>query len=301
MKWIDEKVLQRYFREEFKKYNNWFIDEYGKQLISVGFNSNFDKYPDLYGTLQGSEVIPIEVEWKTSNFESHKHDPSLLKEGNGLIVVLQNNIKDYASLKQLELDEKHFKSWFVANSQKIIQESIDIAVDKNEKIKRPPKLWFYYLSNSALKNHIITKEKATYGVPFIFPRLNDFKDIRKGDLFCFIGPFDGYKKGGREKLDLFVKNRKLECKTVELYRVKTDYYYDEGKIWEYNPPKLDPEKNVKNYPHRFRFEKESILNLENINIYKLTLPSKKLLHKLPYIKLTDGKSDILVDLISKSN
>lgn len=48
------------------------------------------------------------------------------------------------------------------------------------------------------------------------------------------------------------------------------------------------------------FEKESILDLENINIYKLTLPSKRLLHKLPYVALSDGKSDILVDLISKS-
>ena len=110
----------------------------------------------------------------------------------------------------------------------------------------------------------------------------------------------GYKKGGRENEDLFVKNRNLQCRTVELFRVKTDYYYDETKIWEFNPPRLDPEKNVKNYPHRFKFEKESILDLENINIYKLTLPSKRLLHKLPYVALSDGKSDILVDLISKS-
>jgi hypothetical protein len=300
MKWIDEKVLQRYFKEEFNKYNDWFISEYDKKLVSVSFNSNFDKYPDLYGTLEGNQIIPIEVEWITSNFESHKHDPTLLTDGNGLIVVLQNNLKDYASLKQLELDENHFQQWFVNNSSKIIKESIDKAIDKREKIKRPPKLWFYYLSESALKNHITTREEATYGVPYIFPKLNDFKDIRKGDLFSFIGPFTGYKKGGRENQDLFVKNRNLQCRTVELFRVKTDYYYDETKIWEFNPPRLDPKKNVKNYPHRFKFEKEIILDLENINIYKLTLPSKRLLHKLPYVALSDGKSDILVDLISKS-
>jgi len=300
MKWIDEKVLQRYFKESFERYNDWFTREYDKKLISVSFNSNFDKYPDLYGTLEGNEIIPIEVEWKTSNFESHKHDPNLLIDGNGLIVVLQNNLQDYASLKQLELNKNHFEKWFVENSQKIISESIEKAVDTKERIKRPPKLWFYYLSESALKNHDTSLSKGIYGVPFIFPRLNDFKDIRKGDLFSFIGPFTGYKQGGRESEEIFIKNRKLICKRAGLFRVKSDYFYDETKVWEHNPPNLNVESSVKNYPHRFKFDNKSILEINNTKIYSLTLPSKRLLHKLPYVALSDGKADILIDLISKS-
>ena len=28
MKWIDEKVLQKYFKESYKKYNNWVEKKY---------------------------------------------------------------------------------------------------------------------------------------------------------------------------------------------------------------------------------------------------------------------------------
>ena len=50
MKWIDEKVLQKYFKESFKQYNDWFLTEYNQKVTSVSYNPQFDKYPDVYAT-----------------------------------------------------------------------------------------------------------------------------------------------------------------------------------------------------------------------------------------------------------
>ena len=70
------------------------------------------------------------------------------------------------------------------------------------------------------------------GVPFPFRRLDKFKDIRKRDLFCFIGPFDGFTSvsGGRIQFDVFKKQKKLVCKSLLLFSVTKEYYYDETKF-----------------------------------------------------------------------
>jgi len=72
VKWIDEKVLQTYFKEIFKLY-----DYKGKNIISVRFNTPFDSYPDIYCVLEDYKEIPAEVEWKTSDFN---HNIDVLKD-----------------------------------------------------------------------------------------------------------------------------------------------------------------------------------------------------------------------------
>ena len=47
MKWIDEKVLQKYFKESFKFYNSWFVKTYGENATSVKYNVPFDKINSL--------------------------------------------------------------------------------------------------------------------------------------------------------------------------------------------------------------------------------------------------------------
>ena len=48
MKWIDEKVLQKYFKESFKFYNSWFVKTYGENATSVKYNVPFDRYHDVW-------------------------------------------------------------------------------------------------------------------------------------------------------------------------------------------------------------------------------------------------------------
>lgn len=88
MKWIDEKVLQKYFKESFKQFNDWFLTEYNQKVTSVSYNPQFDKYPDVYAILEDGRIIPIEVEWTTKKFD---HDPTILEQQDGAIAVLQNN------------------------------------------------------------------------------------------------------------------------------------------------------------------------------------------------------------------
>ena len=92
MKWIDEKVLQKYFKESFKKYNKWIEKKYDQKLISVSYNQPFDKYPDLWCVLENGKSIPVEVEWRTKDFN---HDERIIEDNDGFIVVLQNNIPTF--------------------------------------------------------------------------------------------------------------------------------------------------------------------------------------------------------------
>jgi len=261
MKWIDEKVLQKYFKESFKFYNSWFVKTYGENATSVKYNVPFDRYPDVFVTLESGKELPVEVEWTTKKFD---HDPTVIEDGDGLIVVLQNN-DPFFGLRQLELNKEHFKSWYVKNSSRIFDESIKEIIVDDKKIKRPPKLWFNYVSASIEKNKEQTLEAGVFGVPDVFRQLHTFKDIRKNDLFCYIGPYEGFKSGGRVQFEDFRKNRKMICKEMSVFRITKDYYYDETKIWDHKI-NLD-DKKIKNYPHRFTFDKTPIFINNNIKMY----------------------------------
>ena len=178
----------------------------------------------------------------------------------------------FFGLRQLELNKEHFKSWYVKNSSRIFDESIKEIIVDNKKIKRPPKLWFNYVSASIEKNKEQTLEAGVFGVPDVFRQLHTFKDIRKNDLFCYIGPYEGFKSGGRVQFEDFRKNRKMICKEMSVFRITKDYYYDETKIWDHKI-NLD-DKKIKNYPHRFTFDKTPIFINNNIKMYELSLTTQ---------------------------
>ena len=88
MEWIPEKVLQRYVKEN----PHLFQDHFDAKISYVRFNQPFDRYPDLYFVLEDKREIPVEVEWKTSNFN---HNPDVLIEGNGFLFV-GKELKDFS-------------------------------------------------------------------------------------------------------------------------------------------------------------------------------------------------------------
>ena len=77
MEWIPERVLQKYVQKNKEK----FAKHFDGTITSVTWNN--DRYPDLTFVIDGDKEIPVEVEWKTSNFIQHKHPPEVLLEGNG--------------------------------------------------------------------------------------------------------------------------------------------------------------------------------------------------------------------------
>ena len=293
--WFNEIVLQRYLKESYDEYQSWFESEYSEKIVSVEYNpKGLDKYPDLYGILKSGKRIPIEVEWTTNKFD---HDATVIEDGDGCIAVLENNIPLFP-LRQLVLDRVKFRKWFIKNSEGIHDETVDSRISKKASKKRPPKLWFYYNTESEMVNRSQTLKAKVFGVPFVFRQLERFKSIKKNDLICFVGPFKGYgKTGGRVPLNDFLKNKKMVCNEMSLYKITSDCFYSESKIWDYETKTISPEK-IKNYPHRFKFDVNAIADIIDIKISNLTLPSKTALHKLPYTIFWEGKPDILVDLIS---
>ncbi len=167
--------------------------------------------------------------------------------------------------------------------EKIVKESAE---------RKFPKLWFYYLNKSANIHFYQEIEKQTWGVPKTFRQIHRFRDIKKGDLMAFVGPWKPSRKkgkattGGRVSLKKFAGN----IEKIILFRVISDYYYDETEVWEHNIPEK--------WPHRFKFSKESILELKDISINRLSYSTKINLHKLIYSIFWEGSPSSLVDLIS---
>ena len=94
-----------------------------------------------------------------------------------------------------------------------------------------------------------------------------------------------------------MKNKNMTCDELTLIKVIRGYDYDESPIWEYQTKSISKDR-IKNYPHRFKFDKRVVLELRDIKINNLSIQSREHLFKLPAISLWEGSSNTLVDLIS---
>lgn len=151
--WLKERVLQRYILENKDKFR-----PFGKKIIDV--IDNKDRYPDLYCVLEDIGRVPAEVEWASSNFREHGHPINLLSNNHGVLFVCDIDEDLGYDVLQIKIDFNDFEEWFVRNSRKIIQDTIE-PYRKSEK-RKIPKLWFTYLSlkqggvadfEPALRNH----------------------------------------------------------------------------------------------------------------------------------------------------
>ena len=68
MEWIPEKVLQRYVLENYQQFQEEFQKLFNAKISYVRYNQPIDRFPDLFFVLEDKREIPVEVEWKTSNF-----------------------------------------------------------------------------------------------------------------------------------------------------------------------------------------------------------------------------------------
>ena len=282
VKWIDEKVLQKYFIERFSKYS---IE--GHKIISARFNQPFDRYPDIVCVLDNHEEVPAEVEWKTSDFN---HDINVLKEADGFLIVYQKD--QNFELEQIEIDQKDFENWYVKNAKTIFKESI-VEIRSEIFERKYPELWFYYLDKTSYRDFIDhSQEMGVWGVPGnikTFRQLDRFREIKKGDLILFLARWKTKGTGGRVSLKQF----KGSFEKGLLHRVTSDYYFNETKIWS------DAGRwKGETFPHRFKFDKKPILKLDDIKISKLSYSTKASLHQLIYSILWHGNASSLVDIIS---
>lgn len=181
MEWIPEKVLQKYVRDNPEHFKEIFD---GK-IPWIEFNRILDKYPDLVFIIDNKITIPVEVEWKTSNFLTHKHNPNILTKGIGydkpgflLVGKKEENVK-IGNIKQFKIDLKKFEKWFIDNSDELVLETTKEIHIEDE--RTTPKLWMCYLSakGNAVKNFQIGLKHEVWGIPEKFAHNTQIKEIKK--------------------------------------------------------------------------------------------------------------------------
>ncbi len=285
--WIKERVLQRYVIENCTQFKvNGFK--------AVRARDNKDRFPDVYFILENNDEVPVEVEWQTSNFIQHGHDLNLIKENNGCIIVCEQNL-DLGKVSQIKIDIEKFEDWFVKNSKRIIQDTTNPYKNK-DKTRLNPKLWLTYISKKgsgdsdfkkALKTH-------TWGVHKNYSKsvINQITQIKNGDLIAFVGVGKGFP--GRINIKSWSKKSfKGYFERLQVFRITSDYFYDEEKIIWKNTGKHENEV----YPHRFEFDPIPITDVKNIQINVLNATSKQELHKMVFANFIEGNSATLLDCI----
>lgn len=286
--WLRERVLQRYVLENYTKFR-----PFGQKIISV--KDNKDRYPDIFCILEDGKEVPVEIEWRTSNFVQHGHDINELKDNHGFVMVLERDQDLGFEVPQIMIDVLDFESWFTKNSLKIIQDTTE-SYKKSDKERKIPKLWFSYLSlkaggvsdfDKAIKSH-------TWGVQKNYSPsvINQISTMQANDLIAFIGAGRGFP--GRVNLkDWMRRSFKGYFEDIRVFRVTRGYFYDDKKIiWSGN----GKWKNEV-FPHRFEFDPTPIIHLRNIQIKNLAETSKRELHSMVYGNLISANPSTLVDII----
>lgn len=289
MEWIPERVLQRYVKENKEKFDKYFNGTISEVIL------NNDIYPDLYFIIDGKKQVPVEVEWKTSNFLQHKHPPEVLIENNGMLFVckIEKNC-DVGKIKQVEIKLDDFEKWFEKNSLTLARETTE-NLKKLDSKRTIPKLWFTYLSfKGGGVTHFETALKhQVWGIQKNYNPTTDnqIKGIRKGDLVVFIGP--GKNFPGRVNILAWTKTSfKGYFEKIRAYRVTSNYFYDESPVWQ-GSGKWKNEV----FPHRFNFDRSHLIVMKNCRINKLGLTTKKELHGTVYSNIRTADPFSLVDIM----
>lgn len=296
MEWIPEKVLQKYVKDNPEHFKNIFD---GK-IPRIEFNRIMDKYPDLIFVIDNKITIPVEVEWKTSNFISHKHDSKIITKGIGydrpgfLLVGKKEANSKIGNIKQYEIDLKKFEKWFVQNADNLVTETTkELHLEDDRTV---PKLWIAYISlkGNAVKHFEIALKHQVWEITEKFLHNTQIKGIKKRDLIAFIGP--GRNFSGRIPISEWTKKSfKGYFEKISVHRITSNYSDKERtKIWNSNN-KSDGEDEI--YPHRFHFDRVPIFIMKNYKINKLGLTVKEELHLMVYTNIRACDPSSLVDIL----
>lgn len=287
-KWLKERVLHRYVLENYKKYTH-----NGMKIIQV--KDNKDQYPDLFCILENGKEVPVEVEWKSSNFVQHGHDINFIRENQGFLFVCSKDQDLGYDVPQYLLQTDDFEKWFESHAKEIARDTL-IEYKEEAKAERVfPKLWFTYLSLKAggIEHFEVSLKRGVWGVQEGYSGfvINQISSIQKGDIIAFIGPGRGFR--GRVDLKTWSKRAFTgKFERVRLYRVAKGYYFDRTHVW-----KGARKWTNETFPHRFDFNPHPILDLKNVPINKLSMTAKTELHSMVYNNLIPANPSSMIDLI----
>lgn len=295
-KWLHEEVLQRYIKENPHK---WKID--GKEVLAIRYNETFDKYPDLWFTVEGEKnEIPVEVEWTSKDFH---HDVMFLKKRMGKVFCLIKNEEDERiGVEQIEIPKKGFQSWYKSNAGILFDNTLSIF--ENDEIRKTPKLWIKYISKRGgdVDDYKKYGHRHTAGIPTNASAVKTFKEVKKGDLIMFV--IEGSKFNARSPPEKWHQATFTgEFKKIEVFRV-TKSYYDSRTEGESNIWGKSQKGDI--YPHRFKFDetnnngKTPLLKIKDLKVNELSWIAIEQLRKVASANFIEGDYTTLVECIFHS-
>jgi hypothetical protein len=313
MKLVPEVILQRYIQDQFEQFQSTFVKLFDSRISHVRRNKPEDAFPDLYFVLEDKREIPVEVEWKTSNFD-HADNPeftNFVKQNGMVIVAIEEKNITLGSIKQLTVSLDKFEKWFVdkRNVGRIVKESLK-PLREMEKKQRSPKLWLTLLTKKggALGHFEPALIHQTWGIQNNYKVNSEthLEGIQEGDMIAFLaglhGSFKskntGTKVAGRYPLPEWIKksfNGYFEY--ICVFKVTRGYFHDnstKSKIWE-----TSPNSKWKNelFPHRFEFDRDPLFIMEDLKVNSLALTTKKELHSIVYSNIGMCEPFTLVDIL----
>ncbi|MDQ0228605.1 hypothetical protein ACFPRB_18145 [Metabacillus niabensis] len=282
-KWIDEKVLQKYFVENCLDYSV-VIEGNTYPITSARFNEPFDRFPDIYCVVNGEEY-PVEVEWLSSHYDHHvknkdksatkPYTHEMFEKDGGFLVVLEKDCEVF-SFQQVIIDNDKLRKWFTKNAVTLLNESIVQFYNERVKKRKHPKIWFIYVSEAVSNNWKYSKKMGIWGFTEGRMKSNkELKEIQENDLVIFAGSI----KTGSLKLDGWprVKDEELKkvenaddyiIENIEIFKVIKSYYNELDDV-RYKTIWPDETTVNKKYPHRFEFEPSQISNFSKVTFKQL--------------------------------
>lgn len=308
---IHEIILQTYVKDNFREFDDEFFQLFQSNIDSVRFNSPKDKFPDLFFTLKNGKEIPVEVEWKTSNFD-HESNPIFpwFKENHGMVMVGVKESDVNLGLKEIKVDLDKFEKWYIQNAPKLVSEELKEleSVEKATK-RRQPKVWFTLLTKKggALAHFEPALEYQTWGIQEKYNvgigKGTRLQEIQANDLIVFLAGLHGNYKNkhgknvaGRYNMKEWSKksfNGKFDYALV--FKISSDYYYSKTpKIWKTSQ---NGKWKDEVFPHRFKFNKNPVMILKDLRVKNLSTSTKSELQNTVYVNFRMGSNDTLADLI----
>lgn len=268
-KWFNETMLIKYWEDRCIKYEL----QDGTKIKSAKRNPRFGGYPDISENfLSDGRIVPVEIEWLTTNFDKHGHDINQLRDNEGFLVVYKQDAG--FPVEQVEIDKSDLIEWFKDNAEVLCSETLQ-EIEQSIKKSKQPQIYLFYVPASGEKNFNIAFNNGVWGFPAnnkgVARGLSKLMQIKKGDLLVFIRQWKSDPSinvsGGRVSSEKYIGT----FKEIVGVTVTRGFFKDSKVIW-----------NDNEYPYRVEFRKEPLFKGKNIpcNYKELGKSLHEILRKL---------------------
>lgn len=280
--YIHEIVLQEFIIEKVSQLDlNIRYNTTTHKLLDARFNKA-GTFWDLDGKLDNGIWIPIEVEWISENFISHKHRYSesfdVFKRKKGILIVLRKSkelegIQQYSILDTIPQSKFKllFSNWFKKKSKDYSDSTLSDFLVGNY-TRKLPRILVIPVSKNARRNYFsmdpLYRKKTENPLALGFKENgyvnNEFvRDIQPGDICLFID-----SDGNRTKRELFIqkiKSKQIVINKLVAFQIKSKLFYKNNSQYKlddlYWPDEIRGGRVI--YPYRCMLAEHPFIKAEN--------------------------------------